>query len=165
LQSARRLTPALMLRALIFAEPALAEGAFSVLTGLPLDRVCAILHDRCGSGLRALYRKAGLPEPLFPAFAASCAALSEVGFARNAAERAGLSVRIIARVTLACAREAGPEINGLMALMRRFEADALREESLLLAETMADEAALALMIDHAPELLIELDESELRQAA
>ncbi len=165
LQGTKRLTPALMLRALIFAEPALAEGAFSVLTGLPLDRVCAILHDRCGSGLRALYRKAGMPDALFPAFSAACAALSEVGFARNEAERAGLSVRIIARVSQVCAHQAGPEINGLMALMRRFEADALREESILLAETMADEAALALMVDHAPELLIELDESELRQAA
>jgi uncharacterized protein (DUF2336 family) len=165
LQGARRLTPALMLRALIFAEPALAEGAFSVLTGLPLDRVCAIMHDRCGTGLRALYRKADLPAELFPAFASACAALSETGFARNEAERANLSVRIIARVTQACAHIPGPEINGLMALMRRFEADALREASIQMAETMADEAALALMVDHAPELLIELDESDLRQAA
>jgi uncharacterized protein (DUF2336 family) len=165
LRNAGRLTPALMLRALIFAEPALAEGAFSVLTGMPLDRVAAVIHDRRGSGLRALYRKAGLPDALYPAFAAACAALSETGFARSEADRSALSVTIIARVMQACQHLSGPEIGGLMALMRRLEAEALHHEAVAMAESLADDAALALLIDHAPELLIELQPEDLRQAA
>jgi uncharacterized protein (DUF2336 family) len=56
-----RLTPGLMLRSLLSGEPALAEAAFVTLSDLPQQRVAALLRDRRGTGLKALYRKAGLP--------------------------------------------------------------------------------------------------------
>lgn len=155
LRAQGRLTPALLLRALIFAKPALAEGAFAALSSLPLDHVASVLHDRRGSGLRALYRKAGLPEALFQAFAAALAALAETGFAAHEEGRAALSLRVIERITQVCLNDETPESEGLLALLRRLEADALREEARAAAESLADEAALALLIEHAPEFLIE----------
>jgi uncharacterized protein (DUF2336 family) len=155
LKSQGRLTAAVLIRALVLAKPAIVEGALSSLADMPLDHVSAAVHDRHGAGFRAIYRKAGLPEGLYPAFAAALEILSAGGDVSDARHRAALSRAMIGRVTEIYAGKDTPEAGGLLVLMRRMETEVLREEARIAAETLADEAALALLIEHAPEFLIE----------
>jgi uncharacterized protein (DUF2336 family) len=149
-----RLTPALMLRALVFAEPALAEAAFASLAGIPLQRATSLMYDRRAVGFPSLYRRAGLPAELQRAFSAAVAAIAEAGHDHNALARAQTARRILERVISACEHD-GASAGGLLALLRCFEADCAREEAQHIAGTLADDAALMLVIRADPGLLID----------
>lgn len=165
LRDQARLTPGLILRSLLAGEPALAEAAFAELSGLPLTRATQLLHDRRGAGLRALYRKAGLPDDLLGAFSAAVSALHEIGFAASPANKARMTRQIVERVLIACESQGEPQSGALMALLRRLDTEAAREEAREIAESLADDAALAVLIEADPNLLVELDVIDHRQAA
>lgn len=158
-----RLTPGVILRSLLSGEPALAEAAFAALSDLPLTRVQALLWDRRGAGLKALYRKAAMPEALLPAFAAAVGALKQAG--PDQRQGGGIDRNLLAEVLIACEGLEGPQANALMALLRRLDAEAARDEARLLADSLADDAALALLVEADPNFLIELDLGDLRDAA
>ncbi|KQU52082.1 hypothetical protein ASG72_11445 [Bosea sp. Leaf344] len=159
-----RLTPGLMLRSLLSGEPALAEAAFVDLSDLPAERVAALLRDRRGSGLKALYRKAGLPAAVQPAFTAAIAALNARGFDRGGSP-AGLDRSILREVLIACESLEGAEASAIMGLLRRMDAEAAREEARMMADSLADDAAFALLLESDPALLVELEIGDIRQAA
>ena len=160
-----QLTPALILRALLSRSMGFAEAAFADLSGLASARVGALLWDRRGAGFAPLYRKAGLPPSLQPAFEAALSALRENGPAGADADGAQLSRLMIERVLTAC-RDLSPEEAGkLMALLRRFEAEAARDEARHIAGALADEAALAVVMEHAPRALLEHDPEPALKAA
>lgn len=159
-----RLTSGLILRSLLSSEPALAEAAFVSLSGLPEERVAALLRDKRGAGLKALCRKAGLPASLEPVFSAAILALNARGFDRGGSGN-GIDRSLLRAVLIACERLEGPEADGLMGLLRRMDAEAAREEARSLADSLADDAALALLVEADPSFLIELAESDLRDAA
>ncbi|MCP4560240.1 MAG: DUF2336 domain-containing protein [Bosea sp.] len=158
-----RLTPGVILRSLLSGEPALAEAAFAALSDLPLKRVRALLWDRRGAGLKALYRKASMPDALLPAFAAAVEALKQAGSGER--RGGGIDRGLLAEVLIACEGLEGPQANALMALLRRLDAEAARDEARLLADSLADDAALALLVEADPNFLIELDLGDLRDAA
>ncbi|KPH75557.1 DUF2336 domain-containing protein [Bosea vaviloviae] len=159
-----RLTPGLMLRSLLSGEPALAEAAFVALSALPAARVAALLRDRRGAGLKALYRKAGLPVSLQPAFTAAIATLNARGFDARGTGR-GIDRTLLREVLIACEMRDDPEGGALMALLRRMDAEAAREEAKALADSLADDAALAYLVEADPALLVELEIGDIRQAA
>jgi hypothetical protein len=112
---------------------------------------------------------------LLPAFRAALEAAREFGFAAESCHTVRLSRSIIERVLTACENVNEGELNGLLALLRRFEAEALREEARVLAldlrrpepETgvVVQMTSPALARSSAP--LIDLDalEAEILQAA
>ena len=164
LRATGRLTPGLMLRSLLSGEPALAEAAFVALSDLPAARVAALLRDRRGAGLKALCRKAGLPVSLEPAFTAAILALNARGFDVGGG-RHGIDRDLLRGVLVACEAMEGPEADALMALLRRMDAEAAREEAKAMADSLADDAALALLVEADPSFLIELEAGDLRDAA
>lgn len=164
LRATGRLTPGLMLRSLLSGEPALAEAAFVTLSELPAARVGALLRDRRGAGLKALYRKAGLPAALQPAFTAAITALNLRGFDRGG-RGGGIDRELLREVLIACEVLEGDEARALMALLRRMDAEAAREEARAMADSLADDAALALLVEADPALLVELEIGDLRAAA
>lgn len=164
LRATGRLTPGLILRSLLSGEPALAEAAFVTLSDLPAERVAALLRDRRGAGLSALYRKAGLPLTLQPAFTASILALNARGFDAGGNGR-GIDRALLREVLIACDPLEGHEASALMALLRRLDAEAAREEARAMADSLADDAALALIVEADPALLVELEIGDLRSAA
>jgi uncharacterized protein (DUF2336 family) len=159
-----RLTCGLMLRSLLSGQPALAEAALVSLSDLPAGRVAALLRDRRGSGLKALYRRAGLPDALQPAFTAAIAALNLRGFDTPAAGT-GIDRAILREVLIACEGLDGPEADALSGLLRRMDSEAAREEARIMADGLADDAALALLVEADPALLVELEIGDIRQAA
>lgn len=150
LRRSGQLTPALILRAILSRGLPFAEAAFADLTGLPASRVAGLIHDRRAGGLGPLYRRAGLPEALRPAFEAALAAMRETGHAESPRAGAQLSRRMIERALTACAHLPPAEAGRLMALLRRFEVEAAREDAREMAESLADEAALAAVLAFMP---------------
>ncbi len=126
LRAAGRLTPGLVLRALLSGNSCLFEATLVELSGLPEAKVLPLARDWRGAGFAALYGRSGLPPKFLPAFRAAlqaartCAHTIEPGAAK-------LSRAIIARV-LAVAADA-PELGALAALLRRLDVEAAREEA------------------------------------
>lgn len=151
LRRAGQLTPALILRAILSRAPGFAEAAFAELAGMPPKRAAAILGGRRGGAFRALYGRAGLPEMLRPCFEVALAAANEA--APGDAVGACLSRPIVERALLACEDLPADEAGRLIALLRRFESEAARDEARRIADGLADRAALAFVLEHAPHVL------------
>ncbi|MCG6122433.1 MAG: DUF2336 domain-containing protein [Microvirga sp.] len=147
LRESGQLTPALILRAVLSQGAAFAEAAFAELADMPLKRVSGLLQDKRGAGFSALYRKAGLPAGLYPAFHAAFSALREPqGDGRFAG--LALSRRMVERVLSACAQLSPEEAGKLLSLLRRYEMEAAREEAREVAMTLIDDAALDAALRH-----------------
>lgn len=130
LRETQQLTAGLLLRALLSGNIAFIEESLAELSELPIERVAALVDDVKGSGFRALYNKAGLPASVFPAFREALGAMHEDGFQGDDAGVSHLKRRMIERVLTRCAEDT-LEVEPLMTLLRRFAADAAREEARL----------------------------------
>jgi uncharacterized protein (DUF2336 family) len=127
LRASGQLTASLLLRALLSGNWGLLEAALAELAELPLARVRGLTRDWRGTGFAALYRKARLPEALLPAFRAAIEALTSI----DAGEESGacLSRQRIELVLTACKAANSGELDKLLAVLRRFDAEAAREEA------------------------------------
>jgi uncharacterized protein (DUF2336 family) len=133
LRQSGQLTAGLVLRSLLSGHTALFEAALCELSGMPPRRVAGLVQTFRGPGFAALYNRAGLPAGLLPAFRAALEAQREFGFASESCHTVALSRTIIERVLTACEDTNQGELDDLLALLRRFEAEALREEARVLA--------------------------------
>ena len=124
-----QLTGNLLLRALLSGNTCFVIEAFAELSGVRADRVASILSDRNAHGLRALYQKAGLPDTAFGAFHAAIQVMQETGFAGDSYGAATLKRSMVERVLTRYADMADGEIDYLFAMLRRFAAEAAREEA------------------------------------
>jgi uncharacterized protein (DUF2336 family) len=132
-----QLTAGLILRALLSGNVALFEEALAELAGMPLRRVCGLVHDRGSAGLRALFDRAGLPAATFPAFKEAVEAMREGGFAGELGDAARLKRRMIERVLTRCEDMDLGELEPLLTLLRRFATEAAREEARLFCDELA----------------------------
>jgi uncharacterized protein (DUF2336 family) len=129
LRKSKQLTAGLILRALLSGNVAFFEQALAELSGLPLARVSSLVHDRRGAGFHALYDKAGLPASTYPAFREAVEALREAGFVSEPGGATRLRRRMVERVLTRCAADSLGDIEPLILLLRRFAAEAAREEA------------------------------------
>ena len=178
LRQSKRLSVALVLRALLGGDRGFLEAALVELAGLPVGRVAGLVQYPEGAGFAALYQRAGLPADLLPVFRAILAALGEA----QPGQASRLSRGVVARALAACAppaagatssaaETAGPAEN-VIALLRRFEAEAAQEEArdttagFTLAAAPASPARATARLDR-PALQIDLAalEAELALAA
>ena len=152
LRESGQLTAGLVLRALLSGNLPLFEEALAELTEMPLPRIVGIVHDRRGAGFRALYDKAGLPASTYPVFREALDAMSEGGFQGEPGGGSRLKRRIIERVLTRCESTALDNVEPLLTLLRRFAAEAAREEARMFCEELvaddriefcADERAVA----------------------
>jgi uncharacterized protein (DUF2336 family) len=137
-----QLTAGLILRALLSGNLELFDAALAELSGLPKGRVSALLHDRSGASLRALLKRAGLPESSFAAFHVALEACHEGGFAGTVGEAVRLRRRMVERVLTHCETDRGAT-EPLMILLRRFATESAREEARLFCDELTAEAAVA----------------------
>ncbi len=140
LRATGQLTAGLILRALLSGNIGLFEEALADLSGLPLDRVAGLIHGKGSAGFRALYEKAGLPTSSYPAFREAIAAMQEDGNVIESGGGARLKRRMIERVLTRCEEEALTDLEPLMTLLRRFAAEAAREEARLFCDELVEGA-------------------------
>src|SRR6185312_6352794 len=80
LRESGQLNAGLVLRALLSGNVDMFEEALAELSGMPIARVSALVHDKGTSGLRAVFDRAGLPASTYPAFREAVEAMREGGF-------------------------------------------------------------------------------------
>jgi uncharacterized protein (DUF2336 family) len=136
LRQSGQLTAGMILRALLSGNVVLFEEALAELSGMPIDRVTSYIHDRNISGIGALYRKAGLPNLVYPAFREALAAMRESAMPGVHGEVARLKRNLVERVLAACTRDRDPDLAPLLALLRRFAVEAAREEARMFCDDL-----------------------------
>jgi uncharacterized protein (DUF2336 family) len=133
-----QLTAGLILRALLSGNIALFEQALAELTDMPVARVSGLVHDRGSVGLRALFEKAKLPASTYPAFKEAIEAMRD-GFLMEPGGATRLKRRMIERVLTRCEDADVGELAPLLTLLRRFAAEAAREEARLFCDELVAE--------------------------
>ena len=136
LRESGQLTAGLVLRALLSGNVELFVQALAELSEMPHMRVSALVHDKRGTGFRALYRKAGLPESIYPAFCEAIEAMREGGFVGSPHGATNLKRRMVERVLTRCAEQSLGDIEPLLTLLRRFAAEAAREEARMFCDDL-----------------------------
>jgi uncharacterized protein DUF2336 len=132
----------LVLRALLSGNIEIFEQALAELADMPINRVSALLHDRRGTGFRALYDRAELPASAYSAFREAVDAMQEGGFIAEPGGVTRLKRRMVERVLTRCADEALGDIEPLLLLLRRFAAEAAREEARMFCNELVSEEAV-----------------------
>jgi uncharacterized protein (DUF2336 family) len=136
LRESGQLNAGLVLRALLSGNIDMFEDALAELSGMPLARVSALVHDKGSSGFHAVFHKAGLPASTYPAFREAVEAMREGGFVGSAGGMSRLKRRVVERVLTRCADETSLDIEPLLTLLRRFAAEAAREEARMFCEEL-----------------------------
>ena len=144
LRESEQLTAGLMLRALLSGHLALFEEALAELTEMSPSRVAGIVHDRRGAGFRALYDKAGLPATTFQVFRDALEAIREEGAWSEPGGPSRLKRSIIERVLTRCESAEIGEIEPLLTLLRRYAAEAARDEARLFCDELVADDGWAL---------------------
>jgi uncharacterized protein (DUF2336 family) len=143
LRASGQLNAGLILRALLSGNIALFEHALADLSGLPLTRVSALVHDQRSASLRALYERAGLPASTYTAFHEAVEAMKEIGSLDGIDDSVRLRRRVVERVLARCADGSIGDVEPLLTLLRRFAAEAAREEArAFCAELVADDGVV-----------------------
>ena len=146
LRATGQLTAGLILRALLSGNLELFSAALAELSEMPLGRVSALLHDRGGTSLHALLRRAGFPETTFAAFQVALEACHEHGFVDSEDGTVRLRRRMVERVLTHCETDRGAT-DPLLILLRRFATESAREEARLFCDELVEEEANALVYD------------------
>ncbi len=129
LRKSGQLNAGLILRALLSGNIEMFEQALAELSGLSIARVSALVHDKGSSGFHALFNRAGLPPSTYPAFREAVEAMREGGFVGEPGGATRLRRRMVERVLTRCGDESDVDIEPLLTLLRRFAAEAAREEA------------------------------------
>jgi uncharacterized protein (DUF2336 family) len=140
LRESGQLTAGLILRALLSGNVELFEQALADLSGVAHRRVSALVHDRCGTAFRALLHKAGLPVSTHPAFCEAVEALKEGGFVGTRHGATNLRRRMVERVLTGCTEQSLGDIEPLLTLLRRFAAEAARDEARIFCDDLVTTA-------------------------
>jgi uncharacterized protein (DUF2336 family) len=144
LRATGQLTAGLILRALLSGSLELFYCTLSELSGMPQERVAALLHDRGSASLHALLIRAGLPESTFAAFRVALEVNHETGFVDTAQGVVRLRRRMVERVLTHC--ETDSEVTEpLLILLRRFATESAREEARMFCDDLwADDTVTAI---------------------
>jgi uncharacterized protein (DUF2336 family) len=143
-----QLTAGLVLRALLSGNMAMFEDALAELADLPLARVRALVWDRSNAGFRAAFDRAGLPASTYVAFREALAAIREAEFngeplgalwgdgEPGTTDAGRLKRSMVERVLTSCERADLGDVEALLILLRRFAAEAARDEARVYCETL-----------------------------
>ncbi|QXX74029.1 hypothetical protein MHY1_00835 [Methylovirgula sp. HY1] len=152
LRASGQLTASLLLRALLSGSTNLFEAALAHLADVALPRVKGLISDWPSAGFAALYRRAGLAEPLLPAFRAALEALATLDPAEPGDAR--LSRQRVERVLTACKAMNNLALDRLLAVLRRFEAEAARDEARSYAAALPGTPVREVGVPEAPLLIL-----------
>ncbi len=138
LQEIGALTPSMLLRSLLCFNNDIFVHAVTNLSQMRQGRVEGLISNCMGSGFAAIFARAGLPEALLPAFRAALTGSAQIRKTQGAQVMNRLSRPLIAFVIQKCS-DADALDPHLLALLRRFEAEAARDVARHLTQTILQE--------------------------
>ncbi len=113
-----RLTPSIVLRAILTGDMAFFETALAVLAGVPLENARVLIHEGGLLGLKALYERAQLPSERFHAAKVATSIIAATAFEGAKGQDVRCQRRIIERVLT---HLDGLEEEDVAYLMRRLD--------------------------------------------
>lgn len=125
LRKSGRLTPAFACRVLLSGNRAFFDAILSELGAMSLSRVQGFANASRSTGFAALYRKAGLPAPLLPAFRLMLCALRDWDL--GAQDR--MVYPLVMQIHDQCAAINDGSLDNLLVMLQRFETEAARAEA------------------------------------
>jgi uncharacterized protein (DUF2336 family) len=140
LRATEQLTASLILRAISAGNVTFFEAALAVLARMPLARVQSLVRTRRMAGVKAAYRRAGLPLGAFEAFWVALDVWHGFDPQAGAAERFRFVRTLVDRVLARYQSVTDGELGQLASMLRRFAAEAAR----LAARDLANDAVSAL---------------------
>jgi len=146
LAASGQLNAVLVLRGLCAGNVTLLEEVLVRLSGLPRRRVVGIVRERSAASFRPLYLKAGLPADAYPAFQAALEVVLDTDMPDRPAGRLHYSRQVLERVLTRYRGFAPGESDHLLLLLRRYAAEAAREEARRFAEAAREEGDGPLLI-------------------
>lgn len=142
LRQSGHLTPSLLLRSVLGGNLAMLGHALAELAELDLSRVTGLLQSRSDAALSALLRRGGLPDFLERPFIAAIRASHALP---RGDEKRDLCLPVIRAAQSSCIDIPGEQGVRLLALLRRYEAEAARAESRRVAEDLRNRARAEIM--------------------
>jgi len=94
----KRLTPSITLRAVCMGDMRFFETALAILGGIPVENAQALIYDEGKKGFEALYKKSGLPAPLYSAMRAAIDISKDMKLDGEANDRERFSRKMIERI-------------------------------------------------------------------
>lgn len=98
LHERKRLTPSIVVRAIMMGDYTFFAAAMAVRAGISVTAAQILLSDPGPLGLRALYGRAGMPDRFYEAIRAAVAVLGEASYDGEAHDRERFCRRIVERV-------------------------------------------------------------------
>jgi len=138
LRTSRQLTAGLILRAVLSGRTDFALAALADLSGQDHAAVERAMRDT--RTFADVHARAGLPPALLPAMQAALSAWQDVACRGTSIRGVGLSRRIIECAITACGALPDADMQPVLALLNRYEAEAARDEAREVARRIAAEA-------------------------
>ena len=109
-----RLTPSLLLRALCMGDLPFFEAAMAHLASVPIANARMLIHDEGRLGLRSLFRKARLPENIYPAIRVAVDVARETEFDGGERDLERYRRRMLQRILTQFDKMAGADLDFLL---------------------------------------------------
>lgn len=117
-----RLTPSLVLRALCTGDMRFFEDAMAEIAGTSSDKASLLIHDAGNLGFKALYKKCGFPEALYPAFRVAVDIVGETEFDGGEHDRERFARRVIERILTKHQDIDSSDLDYLLGKLKKLEA-------------------------------------------
>jgi uncharacterized protein (DUF2336 family) len=140
LSATGQLNAVLILRGLCAGNLLFLEEALVHLTGVSRQRVASLVHSFGAPAFQALYRKARLPNEAYPAFQVALDVVLATEMPDAAAGRARYARQVLERILTKYRAGTADDSDALLLLLRKFAADAAREEARLFADAAIEQA-------------------------
>ncbi len=121
------LTPKLLVRAVVSGQIVLFEEALTALSGLPASRISGLIQSGRPAGLKALLERAQLPQSTYPAFAAAIEVIRKAPRKADTGNSYRRATHLIDAIVNRCQTRPNPEIEQILALLRRLATEAKRD--------------------------------------
>jgi uncharacterized protein (DUF2336 family) len=140
LMAADALTPAFLIRSVVSGQTLLFETALAALAKVPHRRVASLIASGRESNLRALLSAAGLPKRTYPAFVAAIEVIRGSDFTPGEEGDYRRASRLIDAIVERYQRRPDRELDTILALLRRYAADARRAAAREFAQEILEAA-------------------------
>ena len=140
LMQEQALTPSFLIRAVASGQTAIFGAALATLAKVPQTRVNSLIASGRAANLQALLETSTLPKRTFPAFAAAIEVIRTGDSLTGASSDYRRATQLIDAIVTRYQGRPDRELDSILALLRRFAADAKRSAARDYAQQMRDAA-------------------------
>ena len=117
-----RLSPSLVLRALCLGDIRFCEDAMAETAGISAEKAAMLIHDGGPLGLKAIYKKCGFPDSMFPAFRVAVDMVHETEGEGGPADRERFASRVIERILTKYQEIEAADLDYLLSKLNKLKA-------------------------------------------